>query len=98
MNNEKEKSLLQKFNIPIDHLDFKYIETCQNVKEIERIVQILRSGEEGFYPDLTTCAEKKLKELCPNSRIFRTEEPIKRKNAMTTDEWNSIQNSMKVTQ
>lgn len=49
---KKSKSLLEKYDIPVSHLDYKYIETCQNSKEMERIVIILKSGEEGYYPDL----------------------------------------------
>lgn len=92
----KKPSLLQKYNIPIDHLDFKYIEKCQNANEMEKIVQILVSGEEGYYPDLTTCAENKLKELNPGSKVLRVEEPIKRENNMANKEWNEISNMMKV--
>lgn len=96
MGNEKKPPLLQKYNIPIDHLDFGYIKKCQNAKEMEKIVEILVSGEEGYYPDLTTCAENKLKELNPNSRVLRIEEPIKREQNMANKEWNDISNMMKV--
>ncbi|XP_050744867.1 sperm-associated antigen 1 isoform X2 [Drosophila biarmipes] len=77
MENENKKSLLQKYNIPLHHLDFAYVEKCTNGREMEKIVQILRSGEEGFYPDLLRCSEEKLKELKPDSRLFRYEEQIK---------------------
>lgn len=39
---EKRETLLKKYNIPIEHLDFDYIKSCENVKEIQRIVKILR--------------------------------------------------------
>lgn len=96
MNEEKKQSLLNKYSIPIDHLDFKYIEACKYAKEIEKIVEILKSGEEGFYPDLTTCAENKLKELCPNSKLLRIEGPIKRQENMDKSEIECINNLMKV--
>ena len=32
----------QKHDIPLDHLDYKFIENCDNVKEIENIIKILR--------------------------------------------------------
>lgn len=96
MSDQKKQSLLQKYNIPIDHLDFKYIATCRNVKEMERIVEILKSGEEGFYPDLTTCAENKLKELCPNSKLLRVEEPVKRQEILDKNEFECIIDMMKV--
>jgi hypothetical protein len=27
--------------VPLDHLDFKYIEKCENVKELEKIYKVL---------------------------------------------------------
>lgn len=69
-----KRTLLQKYEIPIEFLDFSYIKTCIDVKTLERVVRILRSGEEGFYPDLTKCAEDKLRELDPDSKFFRIEE------------------------
>lgn len=73
------QTLLQKYDIPIEFLDFAYIKTCSDLKMLERIVKILRSGEEGFYPDLTKCAEEKLKSIKPESKVFRVEEPALKK-------------------
>lgn len=70
--NEKQ-ALLDKYSIPIEHLDFDYIKTCQNFDELEKMLEILKSGEEGYYPDLTKFAEEKLKELDPNNRMLRIE-------------------------
>lgn len=83
-------SLLKKYDIPIKHLDFDYIKSCENVKEIERIVMVLKSGEEGYYPDLTDCALTKLKALKPSSKIFREEAPVLNRRTMNKDEWNHI--------
>ncbi len=38
----RKMSLLQKYSIPLDHLDFRYIASCTNPKEIEKILLILR--------------------------------------------------------
>lgn len=70
--NEK-KTLLDKYSIPIENLDFDYIKTCQKVCELEKMIEILKSGEEGYYPDLTKFAEEKLRELDPDNRMLRTE-------------------------
>lgn len=91
-----KKSLLKKFDIPINHLDFKYIETCRNAREMEKIVMILRSGEEGHFPDLMTCAEEKLKMLKPESKVLRTEEPVLTKHLMDRDDWEQINTDIKV--
>lgn len=70
------RSLLQKYEIPVEFLDFSYIKECNDAKMLERIVKILRSGEEGYFPDLTKCSEERLKQLKPNSKMFRVEEPM----------------------
>ncbi len=31
----------KKHNIPIEHFDFKYVETCNNIKELEKIYKVL---------------------------------------------------------
>lgn len=87
---EKGKSLLQKYNIPISNLDFGYVEKCENAREMEKIVMILRSGEEGYFPDLTRCAEEKLKKLKPDSKLFRTEEKIQQSNVLAKHELKPI--------
>lgn len=67
------KSLLAKYSIPVEHLDFDYIKTCEKVRELEKILEILKSGEEGYYPDLTKFAEEKLQELDPDNCMLRIE-------------------------
>lgn len=91
-------SLLKKYDIPINHLDFDYIKSCGNVKEIERIVVVLKSGEEGHYPDLTNCALAKLKALNPNSKVLREEVPVLNKRSMNSDEWQHITTNIDVSQ
>ncbi|XP_050318259.1 sperm-associated antigen 1 [Bactrocera neohumeralis] len=87
---ETKRKLIDKYEIPINHLDFAYIRECENAREMEKIVQILRSGEEGYFPDLTTCAENKLRELKPNSRLFRYEEKLQGREALSKQEWKPI--------
>lgn len=90
------ESLLKKYDIPINHLDFDYIKSCKNVKEIERIVTVLKSGEEGYYPDLTDCAVEKLKLLSPSSKILREEFPVLTKRSMDNEEWKRISTAVDV--
>ncbi|EDV94502.1 sperm-associated antigen 1 [Drosophila grimshawi] len=86
----EKKRLLEKYQIPVGHLDFDYVKKCENPREMEKIVMILRSGEEGFYPDLTRCAEEKLKELKPNSKMFRYEEQIRTSDTLDVQELKPI--------
>ena len=55
----------QKYDIPLGHLEYSYIRECKDSKELEKIIKILRSGEEGKYPDLETFAEKRLEAVNP---------------------------------
>ncbi|XP_066582328.1 sperm-associated antigen 1-like isoform X2 [Prorops nasuta] len=70
-----KSTLLEKYEIPIEHLSFEYITECTKGKELERILCILRSGEEGIYPELTRHTEKRLKILKPNSKLLTYSEP-----------------------
>ncbi|KAL9893277.1 spag1 axonemal dynein assembly factor isoform 1-T2 [Glossina fuscipes fuscipes] len=87
---EKKKPLLEHYQIPISHLDFAYIKQCESGREMEKILLILQSGEEGFYPDLNKCAEEKLRQLKPNSRLFRVEEKLLGRDALSADELKPI--------
>lgn len=95
-SNSEKKSLLKKYGIPIERLDFEYIKTTTNVKELEKICKILKSGEEGYFPDLTNCAEERIRVLCPGNRLLRTEEPLRTKDGIDRHEWNSISSEIKV--
>lgn len=71
-----KRTLLQKYEIPIQHLDFEYVRACTDGREVERIYQILQSGQEGHYPDLVRCTADRLRQLRPNSRALRVETPL----------------------
>ncbi|KAH8294920.1 hypothetical protein KR018_004338 [Drosophila ironensis] len=90
MEQERKKTLLERYDIPINHLDFVYVEKCTNAREMEKIVHILRSGEEGYFPDLLRCSEEKLKQLKPDSKLFRFEEPIKTSDVLDKKELQPI--------
>lgn len=72
------KSLLEKYHIPIEHIDFEYVRNCVNVKEIERILEILKSGEEGHFPELIEFTGNRLRELDPANKMFRVEHNLVR--------------------
>jgi len=87
---KRHKTLLEKYEIPLDHLDFDYVKKCDDVKEIEKIVKILKSQEEGHYPDLLKCACEKLKSLAPDHRLLREVVPCLKKDSLPSSEWNEL--------
>jgi len=48
--------------IPVDHLDYGYIEKCSDRKELNAILKALESGKEGRWPDLERACEQRLVE------------------------------------
>ncbi|XP_054241447.1 sperm-associated antigen 1 [Indicator indicator] len=78
------------YQIPIGHLDYKFIEKCTDVKHLEKILRVLRSGEEGCYPELTLCCEKRLELLDPRSRALRKDKPAATDSDFTVEEWETI--------
>lgn len=74
----QKKSLLEKYGIPVENLDFDFIQNCENRKRIEQILAILRSCEEGFYPELTVFTENRLRELFPASKLLYIDNKVSR--------------------
>lgn len=46
--------------IEIDMLDFAYVETCKDWKKLAKILDILRSGKEGYYPEVSDIITKEV--------------------------------------
>lgn len=90
------ESLLKKYDIPIDHLDFTYVEKCINARELEQILHILTSGQEGYFPELVKCTEERLAVLNPNSKFLRKQVPVLTKYDLSTDEWSDLSNDVEV--
>ncbi|XP_040586380.1 sperm-associated antigen 1 isoform X2 [Mesocricetus auratus] len=83
------------FKIPVEHLDFQYIEKCSDIKHLEKILCVLRSGEEGYYPELTEFCEKRLTGLAPGSRALRKDKPAATASSFTAEEWEEIDSDLK---
>ncbi|XP_071803880.1 sperm-associated antigen 1-like [Asterias amurensis] len=62
-------------SVPIEHMDYGYIGKCTDLKELEKILRALRTGEEGFYPELIIYCEKQIEKLDPKSRTLRKDKP-----------------------
>jgi len=55
-----------------------------------------RSGEEGHFPQLLQCAETRLRQVAPESRVLQTEEPILTKSMLGPEHWNKVSNDIRV--
>lgn len=88
-------TLLSKYGIPVGHLDYEYIYKCDDPKELEKIVQILRSNEEGFYPHLTKVAEERLQNLKPKSKLLRKNVEVIRTDGLNTAEKEEIKSDLR---
>ncbi|XP_068040064.1 sperm-associated antigen 1 [Anomalospiza imberbis] len=82
------------YKIPISHLEYKFIEKCTDVKHLEKILKVLRSGEEGCYPELTLVCEKRIEHLDPRSRALRKDKPAATASDFTTEEWQAINSEL----
>ncbi|XP_053736390.1 sperm-associated antigen 1-like [Synchiropus splendidus] len=82
-------------NIPIEHLDYGYIQECKDVKYLEKILKILRSGKVGLYPHLIEFCEKHVEQLDPRCRALRKDNPVATPASLSTEEWGQIVDDMK---
>ncbi|EFA03196.1 Sperm-associated antigen 1-like Protein [Tribolium castaneum] len=82
--------LIDKYKIPVQHFEYSYIETCRDGRELEKIVQVLRSGQEGHFPDLTRFAENRLAVVRPKSKLLRVAVPVISKESLEKDERNEL--------
>ncbi|XP_072316295.1 sperm-associated antigen 1-like [Eucyclogobius newberryi] len=84
--------------VPVEHLDYGYVDQCKDVKYLEKILKVLRSGEEGIYPDLISFCENRLALLDPKNRLLRTEKPVATAASLCKDEWGHIVHDLKMWQ
>ncbi|XP_054047303.1 sperm-associated antigen 1 isoform X1 [Rissa tridactyla] len=82
------------YQIPIGHLDYKFIEKCTDVKHLEKILRVLRSGEEGCYPELTLFCETRIEHLDPRSRALRKDKAAATPSDFTAEEWETINSEL----
>lgn len=81
-------------DIPIEHLDYKYIETCNDVNKLQKILQVLKSGEEGRYPELEDFAEKRLASQKPDSVLLEKSNREKMITELELEERQKITNNL----
>ncbi|KAI8855194.1 hypothetical protein BC829DRAFT_378317 [Chytridium lagenaria] len=52
-----------KFEYDVSDLDYSFLKTCVDIPHLKSLLRVLRSGKEGYYPDLERSFEKKIAEL-----------------------------------
>lgn len=90
----RKETLLQKYDMREECLSYEHLEKCSNVKELEKILKVLRSGEEGHYPHLEKATEDKLQKLCPNNHLLRVETHVIRTSSLGPQERQLVTNDM----
>ncbi|KAJ3127537.1 Sperm associated antigen 1 [Nowakowskiella sp. JEL0407] len=68
----------------VDDLDYAFVAKCTDVEYLEKLLDVLRSGKEGLYPELEEAFENRINVLQPNNTI------TKRKPAQTTSQQPTI--------
>jgi hypothetical protein len=85
-------------DVPIDHLDYAYINKCTDCKELKDILQVLRSGKEGRWFDLEkACEEKMISTMPPKERklyIAQITEPTHEERETAADDIASFLSSI----
>ncbi|XP_074510626.1 sperm-associated antigen 1-like [Sebastes fasciatus] len=84
--------------VPVEHLDYDYIGKCKDAKYLNKILRVLRSGDEGIYPHLIKFCESHLEKLDPRSRALRKENPVATAASLSNDEWSQLVDELKTWQ
>ncbi|OUM62023.1 hypothetical protein PIROE2DRAFT_62147 [Piromyces sp. E2] len=69
----------------VNHLDYQYIEKCTNIKELKKLLKILKSGKEGYFLQMEDAIQKKLEELDPS--LIKEPLPKKEDIANELNDW-----------
>ena len=85
-------------DINVDMLDYGFVSNCSDSKKLQGILDLLRSGKEGNYPDLERHTEEKLLSLLPvreRNRIIRLKHKTTvaeiQEAELDIDNWSSLQ-------
>uniref|UniRef100_A0A672PJV8 Sperm associated antigen 1b n=1 Tax=Sinocyclocheilus grahami TaxID=75366 RepID=A0A672PJV8_SINGR len=84
------------WSVPVEHLDYSFIQSCSDLKHLEQILRVLRSGQDGFYPQLIEFCEEHIEQLDPESRVLRKENRAATAASFSAEEWRSISEDLQV--
>ncbi|KAJ1422462.1 hypothetical protein B484DRAFT_332256, partial [Ochromonadaceae sp. CCMP2298] len=60
-----QSSAQEEAKVEVEMLDYGYVNDCTDWKQLNAILNVLKSGKEGIYPDLIKVTENRLVELLP---------------------------------
>ncbi|XP_052473685.1 sperm-associated antigen 1 [Carassius gibelio] len=83
-------------SVPVEHLDYSFIQSCSDLKHLEQILRVLRSGQDGFYPHLVEFCEKHIERLEPKSRVLRKERGPASAGSFSSEEWRNISEDLQM--
>ncbi|XP_067305575.1 sperm-associated antigen 1 isoform X4 [Pseudorasbora parva] len=83
-------------SVPVEHLDYSFIQSCSDLKHLEKILRVLRSGQQGFFPHLIEFCERHIEKLEPKSRVLRKENRAASAADLSTEEWRSISEDLQM--
>ena len=52
LHSQSEKRWAHLPDVPVESMDYAYVEKCSDLQELKDIYEVLTSGKEGRYPDL----------------------------------------------
>ncbi|XP_016106060.1 sperm-associated antigen 1 [Sinocyclocheilus grahami] len=84
------------WSVPVEHLDYSFIQSCSDLKHLEQILRVLRSGQDGFYPQLIEFCEEHIEQLDPESRVLRKENRAATAASFSAEEWRSISEDLQL--
>ncbi|KAI9344184.1 hypothetical protein DFJ73DRAFT_840428 [Zopfochytrium polystomum] len=59
----------------VSHLDYAWVAQATSIDELSKLLRVLRSGKEGFYPDLEKAFLQRIETLDPKRRVDRVVPP-----------------------
>ncbi|CAH1130253.1 unnamed protein product [Ceutorhynchus assimilis] len=95
INHARGESLMEKYGIPIQHYEFDYVAKAKDAEELEKMTLVLRSGQEGYFPDLLRAIEDKLQRLKPESKLLKYSTPVLRKQDLLQNDRNEINQDLR---
>ncbi|KAI8903748.1 hypothetical protein EDD86DRAFT_214142 [Gorgonomyces haynaldii] len=71
----------------VEHLDYRYISGCENLQELKLLLEVLKSGKEGYYPQLEDHIQQRMASLDPSFVLPERLKTIEREAREELNSW-----------